>query len=922
MQKRPEAGPNPHPKEMKPKAGSREAHRGSARTLDFLFAPRSIAVIGATDKEGSVGRSVLENLRPFTGSLYPVNPNHGSILGMESLSGIGAAPGPVDLAVIATPAPTVPGIVRECGEAGVRGAVILSAGFRESGAEGSGLERQVKQEASRGGVRILGPNCLGLMVPHSRLNATFAGAMPQPGNIAFASQSGALCSAILGWSFRKNLGFSAFVSVGSMLDLGWGDLIDHFGSDPSTHSIVIYMESIGDARSFLSAAREVSYTKPIIVMKVGRTEAAASAVVSHTGAMAESDEVLDAAFRRVGVLRVDSIEDLFELAELVGKQPVPRGPRLSIVTNAGGPGALAADTLGARGGRTAQLGSASAAALDGFLPQSWSHGNPIDIQGDADESRFAKAVEVAVADAESDGVMVVLTPQALTNPTATAEAMRPFAKVHRKPVLACWMGGAEVDGGRRVLAECGIPVFEYPDTAARAFCYMWQRSSNLHSLYETPSLSSFSAGGAGARKRAAEVVRAAQRAGRTLLSEYEAKQVIAAYDLPTVETVLALSENDAVGAAERMGYPVAVKLHSVSLAHKTEVGGVRLDVGSRAGVRAAWRAIEKSVAEKAGKGHFLGVTVQRMAPRTGYELLLGSSVDPNFGPVIVFGAGGDLVNVFRDRALALPPLTANLARLAIEQTKIHAALLGVRGRPPVDIGALELLLVRFSQLVAEHPRIKEIDINPLLVSSEQMVALDARIVLHEPSLRDAFLPRPSIRPYPFHYVRPETLKDGTPVTIRPIRAEDEPLMVRLHHHLSEDSVYNRYFSFFKLEQRIAHERLARLCFIDYDREMALVAEHTDPRSGEREIIGVGRLVKQPGASSGEFAVLVDDRWQGRGLGTMLLSLVVRVGRDERLATVTGEILPDNAAMKGVAHRVGFRLHQSPGEGVIRAVIEP
>jgi len=736
------------------------------------------------------------------------------------------------------------------------------------------------------------------------------------------SQSGALCAAILGWSFRKNLGFSAFVSVGSMLDIGWGDLIDHFGSDPNTHSIVIYMESIGDARSFLSAAREVSYTKPIIVMKVGRSEAAATAVVSHTGSMAESDEVLDAAFRRVGVLRVDSIEDLFELAELVGKQPVPRGPRLSIVTNAGGPGALAADTLVARGGTLAKLSSASVAALDGFLPKAWSHGNPIDIQGDADEARFAKAVEIAVADTESDGVLVVLTPQALTNATAAAEALRPFARVHRKPVLASWMGGAEVDGGRRVLAECGIPVFEYPDTAARAFCYMWQRSSNLHALYETPALSAFSAGGAAAKKRAAEIIRAAQRSGRTLLSEYEAKNVIAAYDLPTVETVLALSEKDAVAAAERIGYPVAVKLHSESLAHKTEVGGVRLDVGSRAGVRAAWKAIEKSVTEKAGSRHFLGVTVQRMAPRTGYELLLGSSVDPNFGPVIVFGAGGDLVNVFRDRALALPPLTANLARLVIEQTKIHAALLGVRGRAPTDIRALELLLVRFSQLVAEHPRIKEIDINPLLVSSEQMIALDARIVLHDPSVREQQLPRPSIRPYPFHYVRSETLKDGTPVTIRPIRAEDEPLMVRLHHHLSDDSVYNRYFSFFKLEQRIAHERLARLCFIDYDREMALVAERTDPRSGEREIVGVGRLVKQPGANSGEFAILVDDRWQGRGLGSMLLNLVVRVGRDEHLSTVTGEILPDNVAMKSVAHRVGFKLHQSAGEGVIRAVIEP
>src|ERR1019366_4777062 len=392
-------------------------------------------------------------------------------------------------------------------------------------------------------------------------------------------------------------------------------------------------------------------------------------------------------------------------------------------------------------------------------------------------------------------------------------------------------------------------------------------------------------------------------------------------DIPTVDTSLALSAKAAVAAADRIGYPVAVKLHSETLSHKTEVGGVHLDVGSAAGVRAAWRAIEKAVAEKAGKRHFLGVTVQRMVPRSGYELSLGSSVDPQFGPVIVFGAGGDLVDVFRDRALALPPLTVNLARLAVERTKIRAALLGVRGRPAVDIQALELLIVRFSQLVAEHPRIKEIDINPLLVSSAQIRALDARIVLHDGAVKDAQLPRPSMRPYPFHYVRSETLKDGTPVTIRPIRAEDESLMVRFHHMLSEDTVYNRYFAFLKLEQRIAHERLARLCFIDYDREMALVAEHTDVRTGEREIIGVGRLVKQRGVNSGEFAILVDDRWQGRGLGSMLLGLVVRVGREEHLSTVTGEILPDNVAMRSVARRVGFKLHLASGEGVIRAVIE-
>ena len=903
---------------MKPRLKPRAPSDAPQRALDFLFAPRSVAIVGATDRDGSVGRAVLENLRGFKGAVYPVNPKHPALLGLPTFPSVAAIPAKVDLAIIVTPAPTVPGVVGECARAGVKGAIILSAGFKETGPDGAALERRILEEAAPAGMRIVGPNCLGVMVPPAGLNATFAAVAARRGNIAFISQSGALCAAILGWSLRRKLGFSAFVSVGSMLDVGWGDLIYHLGDDPHTQSIVIYMESIGDARSFLSAARQVAFAKPVIVIKVGRSEAAAHAAASHTGSLTGSDAVLDAAFRRAGVLRVDTIGDLFELADVVAKQPLPRGPRLTIVTNAGGPGALAVDMLVGSGAELTPLSPATLSGLDAALPRTWSHGNPIDILGDADPVRYAKAVELAVKDPSSDGVLVVLTPQAMTNPTGTAAVMLPFAKGQGKPVLASWMGGAEVDPGRQMLVEGGLPVFEYPDIAARAFSYMWRRSANLRSLYETPALPSASEKGSAARERTAGILAAALKAGRTLLSEFEATQVIAAYGIPAVETRLALSEKEAVAQAERLGYPVAVKLHSESLAHKTDVGGVHLNVAGAGAVRRAWRAIEKAVGERAGKRHFMGVTVQPMAARDGYELILGSSVDPQFGPVLLVGAGGELVEVLRDHALALPPLTTNLARLAIERTRIYAALKGVRGRPPVDLLALQQLLVRFSQLVAEQPRIREVDINPLLVSEARLLALDARIVIHEGSVPDSALPKLAIRPYPFQYAAPARLKDGTAITVRPIRPEDEPLMVKFHQLLSPTSVYSRYFEFLQYEQRVAHERLARLSFIDYDREMAFVAERRIRGAGGREIIAVGRLIKLSGTNAAEFAVVVGDPWQNRGLGLLLLNQLVRFGRDERLGLISGDILPDNAAMKHVAERAGFRLKHPPGETIIRA----
>ncbi|PYV27307.1 MAG: acetyl CoA synthetase subunit alpha [Acidobacteria bacterium] len=915
---------------MKPKpvtvSSSEPAHdilRQGQHALDVFFEPHTVAVIGATEKAGSVGRTILRNLisSPFGGTVFPVNPKRPSILGIKAYPSVAALPEKVDLAVVVTPAVTVPSVVRECADAGVKGAIVISAGFRESGDQGAALEQQVLVEARRGRMRLIGPNCLGVMSPLTGLNATFAGTLARPGNVGFISQSGALCTAILDWSLREFVGFSAFISVGSMLDVGWGDLIDYLGDDPRTRSIILYMESIGDPRSFLSAARQVAFTKPIIVIKAGRTEAAAKAAASHTGALAGSDEVLEAAFRRSGVLRVHNIADLFYMAEVLSKQPRPRGPRLAIVTNAGGPGVLATDALIGQGGEMAKLSEETVASLDRLLPPHWSHANPVDVLGDADSERYAKAVEIVARDPGSDGMLVILSPQAMTDATQTAERLKPHAKLEGKPILASWMGGADVAAGEAILNRANIPTFPYPDTAVRVFYYMWRYSYNLRGLYETPALVAATNGGAPHHALAETLIETARQAGRTILTEFESKQLLQAYGIPTVETLAAVSEEEAARAAGKIGYPVVLKLLSETITHKTDVGGVRLNLDDESAVRRAYRQIESSVLGKAGAGHFQGVTVQPMIKADGYEIIIGSTLDPQFGPVLLFGLGGQLVEVFQDRALALPPLNTTLARRMMEQTRIFTALQGVRGRKAVDLAALEELLVRFSQLVVEQPRIKEIDINPLVASPEGLIALDARVLVHPPDVSDEQLPRLAIRPYPSQYVASWTLKDGTPVTLRPIRPEDEPLMVEFHQRLSERSVYMRYFHMLSLDRRVAHERLTRICFIDYDREMALVAEHTDPTTSARAIIAVGRLSKLTGTNEGEFAVLVSDLFQRRGLGSELLRRLLEVGRREKLQRITAEILAENREMQSVCEKLGFRLDHRMGEPTVQAVIE-
>jgi acetyltransferase len=878
--------------------------RGSSLTP--IFSPKSVAVVGASERAGSVGCTVLTNLMgsPFGGPVWPVNPKRPSVLGLPAYKSIAELPGVPDLIVVTTPAATVPAIIQEAVEAAVPAGIIISAGFKEVGDAGKELERQIAK-IIHGKMRLIGPNCLGVMNPVGGVNANFAKAMAPAGRLAFISQSGALGTAVLDWCIRERVGLSGFVSAGSMLDVSFGELIDHYGQDPNTDSIVIYMESIGDARSFLSAARAVAMNKPILVIKAGRTAAAAKAAASHTGSLTGSDDVLDAAFQRAGVLRVTSISELFYVAEALAKQPRPKGPRLTILTNAGGPGVLATDALISAGGELTDISPETVATYNNFLPDAWSHNNPVDILGDAESDRYAKALEIASKDVNTDGMLVILTPQGMTDATAVAKDLAPYANTTGKPVIASWMGGDVVAEGETILKRAGIPVFPYPDAAAETFVLTWKHTSHLRDLYETPTARAESVLNT-KRDVATGIVNQVRKGKRTILTEFESKQLLAAYGIPTVRTELATTSDEAVRKAAEIGYPVVLKLHSETITHKTDVGGVKLNLRSASDVAAAFGEIQASVTAKCGAEHFLGVTVQPFAKLDGYELIIGSSIDPQLGPVLLFGTGGQLVEVYKDSALALPPLTATLARRQMQKTKIYKALKGVRGRKPVDLEALEALVVRFSELVVEQRWIREIDINPLLASPDGLIALDARVVLFDAETTEAELPRPAIRPYPVEYVGEWTTKKGSHMVIRPIRPEDEPLVVDFHDRLSERTVVQRYFTSLALSARTAHERLTRICFIDYDRELALVAETTNA-AGKKVIAGVSRMVHQEDGRSATLALVVEDDFQGQGLGEKLMRRTIEAARSEKIGRVLVYLLPENGRMSDLARKLGFAL---------------
>jgi acetyltransferase len=868
-------------------------------SLDPLFRPQSVAVFGASATPGSVGNILMRNLleNPFGGVVFPINPKRRAVQGVLCYPNLGAVPEKIELAVIATPAATVPNLVRECAESGVAAAIIISAGFAELGADGRKLEDEIRGIA-RGKMRIVGPNCLGIIHPPSNLNASFAASMATPGQVALLSQSGAICTAILDWARQAHVGFSSFVSVGSMLDVDFADLIDHFADDPATRSIVLYMESIGDVRKFLSAARSASRTKPVIVAKAGRHEAGARAAASHTGALAGADAVFDAAFRRAGVLRVETVPDLFYMSEILAMQPPPRGPGLAIITNAGGPGVMATDALMLSGGQLAPLSSETFSQLNTALPPFWSHANPIDLLGDATPERYRLAVEACGQDANVQGLLILLTPQAMTDPTETARQLRPFAHLPNKPLLACWMGGTAVREGIELLNTAGIPTFDAPESAIRAFLHMVQYRRNQELLYETPE--ALPQDVVPDTPRVQQIFEQVRSSGRTLLTEVEAKDVLAAYGLPVVPATACRTVDEALAAARKIGYPVVLKLLSSTLTHKSDVGGVQLNLGDDKAVRAAFAAIESNVNRLGKRDAFEGVSVQAMIRERGYELIIGNSVDRQFGPVILFGCGGILVEVFKDHALGLPPLNRALARRLMDRTKIYEALQGVRGQKAVNLEALETLLARFSQLLVDFPEIQEIDLNPVLAAAERVIALDARLLLCPADLPPEQRPRLAIHPYPNQYTGPFHLRDGREVTIRPIRPEDEPLILALHASHSEHTLRMRFFG---LVKTLSRDSLIRLCHLDYDREMALTAVLTE--SGGPRLLGVARYYLHPETAIAEFAVVVSDAYQRQGLGRHLMQRLIDIARARGVQRLVGQVLIENTPMLQLLRSLGF-----------------
>ncbi|KAL7533868.1 hypothetical protein ACHAXR_005495 [Thalassiosira sp. AJA248-18] len=813
--------------------------------------------------------------------------------------------------------------MQDCVDVGVKGAIIISAGFKETGADGAILENEIMDIAREGKIRVVGPNCLGVMNPINGLNATFATSIAKPGNVAFISQSGAMCTSILDWSLQANVGFSAFISIGSMMDISWGDLIYYLGDDPNTKAIAIYMETIGDARSFMSAASEVAMAKPIIVIKPGRTEQAAAAAASHTGSLAGSDDVLDAAFKRCGVLRVNKIREVFEIIELLGKQPRPRGKYLTILTNAGGPGVISTDALIDSGGQLAWLSDETMQELNQLLPKHWSHSNPIDLLGDATPETYARALTIAARNQYSDGILIVLTPQSMTDPTETAKRIAEVAKKlgGTKPILASWMGGAGVLEGRAILDEAGIPTYDYPDSAAEMFSYMFQYSVNVSQLYQCPR---WCAEMHPESRMVDTILARAQTKGRKILTEFESKQILSAYGIPTVTSLLACNAEEAVCAANKIGYPVVIKINSETITHKTDVGGVKLNLNSPEQVRDAYDSIQHSVESKFGKDDFQGVTVQQMVNISGaYELIVGASPDDQFGPVILFGSGGTLVEVYNDKSLALPPLNSTLAHLLMKNTKIYKALKGVRGKSSADIKTLEKLIVNFSHLVMEKWNyISEIEINPLLSSGDALIALDARVILHssaeaktDGTENSNGIVRPAIRPYPSQYEQQFVSKKGRVMLIRAIMPEDEPLIVDFHKRISSESVYTRFLSDIPFEDRVKHNRLIRVCHVDYDRDIALVV--LDKSSSTGKIVAAARLTKEHGMNVAEFSILVADDYQGEGLGGKLLRELIGHAKADNLSAIEAVVLQTNRAMIHVAEKAGFECIYDKEEGVVK-----
>ncbi len=879
------------------------------KKLDSIFKPKRIALIGVSNRPDSVGGIVLNNLVKggFEGVIYPVNPKREAVFGIPCFPNISSLPQTPDLAVIMTAAKFVPGLIRECGEAGVSGIIIMSAGFKESGAEGKALEAQLQEEKSKfPDMRVIGPNCLGVIVPRLHMNATFAAGMPNDGHVAFISQSGALCTSVLDWAYESNIGFSYFVSIGNSMDVSFGDLIDYFGQDPETKSIVLYVESISDARTFMSAARAFSRKKPILVYKSGRFPESAAAAASHTGAMASEDSIYDAVFKRAGLARVYDFGDIFDFTDLVGRQKMPKGNRLAIVTNAGGPGVMATDSLISLGGKLVKLSDETMQKLNDYLPPFWSHGNPIDVLGDATPERYAKTTEIVLEDPNVDAVLVLLTPQAMTAPTEIATAISELSTKTTKSIMAAWLGGASMHEGIKVFNQAGISSYPTPEQAIKAFMTLSDYSQNQQMLYETPDEVpvSFKYDRKKLRERyLKEIFPKAE-----ILSEDNSKMLIGDYGIDTTQPVPAATEDEAVSIAEEKGYPVVLKIHSPDITHKSDVGGVALNIKDADMVRAAFRNMMKTVSEKKPDARLDGVTVQKMVnTKDAIELIVGSKKDAAFGTVMLAGMGGTTAELFKDRRLEFPPLNERLARHMLESLKIYPLLKGYRGDTPKNIDKLVEVLIRMSYLVADYPEIKELDINPLIVTSTDVIALDARIVVDEKIMKNPVkeYAHLALRPYPESLTSATTLKDGTKVTLRPIRPEDEPMWIEMLGKCSKDSIYQRFQQDLNFE---SHEVASQFCFIDYDREIAIIAEIEE--QSQKKLVGTGRLVADPDLEKMEYTVMVADPWQRKELGGIITKYCMDIAKMKSIREMVAKTTKNNNAMISVFKKLNFEMTES------------
>lgn len=873
------------------------------KQLTSIFRPQRIALIGVPANPETVGGLTLRNLvgGGFRGVVYPVNPKYEAVLGIPCFPSVKSLPKTPDLAVITTNAAAVPQIVEECGEAGIKGIIIMSAGFKEIGPEGKKLEDQVAGIVKKYDMRVIGPNCLGVIVPGQRLNISFSAGMPKQGSVAFISQSGALCTSVLDWAMSENIGFSYFVSIGNTMDVGFGDLIDFLGQDAHTKSIVLYVESITFAHEFMTAARAFARKKPIIVYKAGRFPESAAVAASHTGALASEDAIYDAVFRRAGVARVNNLGNLFDFTDLIGGKRIPKGSNLGIVTNAGGPGVIATDALIFRGGKLCKLTDESIEKLNKLLPPYWSHNNPVDILGDSTPDRLAAATEIVMNDPTVDAVLVIITPQAMSKPTESAKRIIKLSEGYSKPIMAVWLGGKTMEEAMELFNNSGIPAYKTPDQAVRAFMTLVDYSNNLESLFETPKEVpvSFKYDRHALREKFVNEIFPKQK----VLSLKDSKDLINSYGIKSTKPMIATSVDEAVNLARKIGYPVVLKIDSADILHKSDVGGVVLDIENEELLRAAYHLMMERVSKNAPQAKIDGCTVQEMVEiRDSVELILGIKKDAVFGTVIMIGMGGTEAELIKDRRLEFPPLNERLASRMIESLKIYPLLKGYRGRPPKNIDKLIEVMIRLSYLAADYPEIEELDINPIIVTKDDVVALDARVVIDEDTLKHP-VPQYShllLRPYPERYIKTVRLTDGTETLLRPIKPEDEPLWLEMLGSCSKEAIYSRFRYNFHFD---SHEVATQFCYIDYARELGIVAEVEE--NGRKKLIGVGRLIADPDLENVEYAVLITDAWQRKDLGKILTQYCTEIAKINEFKRIFAETTKDNKPMISVFKKLGF-----------------